>query len=148
MGLEGWGLAESLSLHGASLGFLQAWQPWGGQASYVVAQSSKGKNAETTRPLKGLGPKLSVVSLAAYSTGLRSHKGTQIWGWGVKMGTWSPPVRGRSMRGSVAIISLPPLLPSCPRRKAGDLTEPDSRTPRQDRHRGVWRMRLSGYMAA
>ena len=59
MGLEQWGLAEHLSLHVGSLGFLTAWRPQGSQTSYMVTQSSKGKEAETACPLKGLGPGLS-----------------------------------------------------------------------------------------
>lgn len=115
----------------------------------MVAQSSKGKKAGTTRPLTGLGPQLSIASLAAYSTGQRSHKGTQIWG-GDEWGHGFPLSEGEVITESEAIANLPQCHHSYLPVLEGELeqlmAEPQGGTDIADC--GVWRARLSGYMAA
>lgn len=66
------GPAECLSLHVGSSGFLTAWRPGATQSYDMVAQASKGKEAETASPCKNLGPDLS------HSPGEKSPKAAQI----------------------------------------------------------------------
>lgn len=111
------GPAECLSLHVGSSGFLTAWRPGATQSYDIVAQASKGKEAETASPCKNLGPDLS------HSPGEKSPKAAQIEVG--EDGDVDPTCRRESLKEFVAIFNLPhclprghhPYLPVCPGKK-------------------------------